>query len=130
MTIAPLIPYGYGVARLCAAAVFLYSGADKLWHWRACVKEVADLGLQHPSLLAALTIVTQLVGGLMVATGYAAWLGAILLAGFTTVATLLAHRFWLVSGERSRQELTTALEHLAIVGGLLLIAIVDLAPRG
>ena len=43
---------------------------------------------------------TQLVGGFLVATGFFAWLGALLLAGFTVAATLLAHRFWLRHGKR------------------------------
>ena len=129
MTIEPVLLLGYGVARIFAAAVFLYSGVDKLWHFRACVAEVEGLGLRRSTLFAILTILTQIVGGLLVITGYAVWFGALLLAGFTVVATLLAHRFWAVSGPAMGRELTTALEHLAIVGGLLLIAIFDLVPR-
>jgi hypothetical protein len=35
---------------------------------------------------------------------------------------VLGHRFWLLHGQVARHEFTTALEHLAIVGGLLLVA--------
>jgi putative oxidoreductase len=52
--------------------------------------------------------------------------GALLLAGFTVAATLLGQRFWLRSGAEFRHELTTSLEHVAIVGGLLLVSLVDL----
>ena len=39
------------------------------------------------------------------------------------VATLIVHRFWLFEGEAFRQQLTVSLEHLAIVGGLLALAL-------
>lgn len=108
-------------AAILLAAVFLYSGADKVLHWREGVDEVVTLGLPLPALFAAATIAVQLVGGLAVASGVGAGAGAALLALFTIMATLLGHQFWLRHGRAAKQELTTALEHLAIVGGLLMV---------
>jgi len=113
--------YGLPFARLLLAAVFLYSGVDKLRHWRAGVAEVTELGLPWPAPFAAATIATQLLGGLSLALGLGALIGAALLAGFTIAATVLGHRFWLLHGNRAKQEFTTALEHVAIVGGLVLV---------
>jgi uncharacterized membrane protein YphA (DoxX/SURF4 family) len=115
--------YGVIAARLMLAAVFLYSGQDKLRHWRASIAELAVLGLPAPSLLLAATIGTQIAGGISVAFGIAAAVGAALLAAFTIAATVLGHRFWLLRGMAARRELTTSLEHLAIVGGLILVGI-------
>jgi len=125
-----MIEYGFLIARLCLAAVFLYSGADKLWHWGSSIEEVKADGLPWPVVFAGLTILTQLLGGLMVATGILAWLGGLLLAAFTVSATLLGHRFWLRHSGEFRRELTTSLEHLAIVGGLLLLSVLNFAPAG
>jgi uncharacterized membrane protein YphA (DoxX/SURF4 family) len=111
------------VASVLLATVFLYSGFDKLLHWRDGVDEVKRLGLMFPAPFAAATIAAQLAGGLAVATGFFVSLGAALLALFTILATLLGHKFWLRHGEKAKQELTTALEHLAIAGGLLGIAV-------
>ena len=122
-----MISYGLPIARLCLAAVFLYSGVDKLWHWRSSIEEVRGDGLPWPAAFAAATVLTQLVGGCLVATGLFAWLGALLLAGFTVAATLVGHRFWLRRGAEFRHELTTSLEHVAIVGGLLLLSFVGFA---
>ena len=122
--------YGFLIARLCLAAVFLYSGVDKLTHWRASIEEVKGDGLPWPAAFAAATVFTQLIGGCLVATGFFAWLGALLLAGFTVAATLLGHRFWLRRGAEFRHELTTSLEHVAIVGGLLLLSVLDFATSG
>jgi len=125
-----MVGYGFLIARLCLAAVFLYSGVDKLWHWRSSIEEVEGDGLPWPAVLAGATVFTQLVGGSLVATGLVAWLGALLLAGFTVAATLLGHRFWLRRGAEFRREVTTSLEHVAIVGGLLLLCLLDFPASG
>ena len=125
-----MIEYGFLIARLCLAAVFLYSGVDKLWHWRSSIEEVRSDGLPWPAAFAGATVFTQLIGGCLVATGFFAWLGALLLAGFTVAATLVGHRFWLRHGSEFPHELTTSLEHVAIVGGLLLLCVLNLTGRG
>ena len=120
-----MIGYGLLIARLCLAAVFLYSAVDKLWHWRSSIEEVRGDGLPWPAVFAGATVFAQLVGGCLVATGFFAWLGALVLAGFTAAATVVGHRFWLRHGSEFRHELTTSLEHVAIVGGLLLLSLLD-----
>jgi putative oxidoreductase len=123
------LPYGVVLARALLAAVFLYSGQDKLRHWQDSIKEVADLGLPWPGVFAAATIVVQLLGGLAVLSGIGAAIGAAVLAVFTVVATLAGHRFWLLHGAPARKELTTSLEHLAIVGGLLFVILNTVSGR-
>jgi uncharacterized membrane protein YphA (DoxX/SURF4 family) len=125
-----MIAYVFPIARLCLAAVFFYSGVDKLWHWRSSIEEVRSDGLPWPAAFAGATVLTQLVGGCLVATGFLAWLGALLLAAFTVAATFLGHRFWLRRGAEFRHELTTSLEHVAIVGGLLLLSLLDFPTSG
>jgi len=66
-----LSSYGIVAARLLLAALFLYSGQDKLRHWPASIREVAELGMPMPALFAASTIATQIAGGLSVALGFA-----------------------------------------------------------
>lgn len=117
--------YEFIVARLCLSMVFLYSGVEKTWYFASSLKEVRGYGLPFPHISVALTVAVQLVGGLLVATGYMAWFGALILASFTVAATLVGHRLWRLQGEQFRHELTTTLEHLAIVGGLLLIVLLD-----
>lgn len=125
-----MIAYGLPIARQCLAIVFLYSGIDKLWHWRESVAEVEGDGLPWPAAFAGATVCTQLVAGALVATGFFAWFGALLLAGFTIAATVVGHRFWLRRGAEFRHELTTSIEHLAIVGGLLLLCVLDFTSIG
>jgi transmembrane protein len=44
---------------------------------------------------------------------------------FTALATLMAHRFWSFDGIERVRELNTFLEHLAMIAGLVLVAILS-----
>jgi putative oxidoreductase len=110
------------VVRVCLSAVFFYSALDKLICWRNGLKFVNGLRLPQPRLVLAGTIVVQLAGGLAVLSGVRAREGALLLAVFTLVATLIAHNPLGLRGEEFRRQCMLSLEHLAIVGGLLLLA--------
>jgi uncharacterized membrane protein YphA (DoxX/SURF4 family) len=118
---------GFAVVRFGLAAVFLYAGADRLRHWRESHADVAELGLSWPATFTGLTIATQLLGGAMVASGVGAVTGAVALAGFTALAALLGHRFWLLHGQPAGREFTTALEQVAIVAGLAMFALGSVA---
>ena len=109
-------------ARLALASPFAISGVAKLIDFGAATNEVEGLGLDNPALVAAAVILTQLVGSALLLTRRFCWLGAGLLAGFTVFATLLAHSFWKFSGPEQGRQMATFLEHVAIVGGLVLAA--------
>jgi uncharacterized membrane protein YphA (DoxX/SURF4 family) len=114
--------FGY-LARLALASPFLISGIVKLADFGGAVNEVAGLGLRPAALIAGLVIGTQIGGSVLFLARRTCWLGAGVLAGFTILATLLAHPFWVFEGaDRSRQT-ATFFEHVAIVGGLALAAL-------
>jgi uncharacterized membrane protein YphA (DoxX/SURF4 family) len=117
----------HGPATLLAL-VFLYSAADKSLHWQEALLEIDRLGLPLPQVFVAATIANQFVGGVCMATGFCARSGAAVLAIFTVIATLLGHKFWMCRGQEARRELTRALEHLAIVGGLLAVVVQHVPP--
>jgi uncharacterized membrane protein YphA (DoxX/SURF4 family) len=52
-----------------------------------------------------------------------------LLAGFTLVATIVGHAFWEKSGVPQARDLMTFLEHMGLIGGLLLAALVSRPGR-
>lgn len=103
--------------------MFLYSGLVKLAGWQAAINEFDQLGLPLPALAVAATVAVQLAGGLAIALGWQVRAAAAILAAFTVVATLIGHPFWAFAGVEFQRQLTTALEHLAIVGGFLLLTI-------
>jgi transmembrane protein len=106
------------LARLALASPFLISGIVKLLDFAGAMEEVAGLGLRPSMPFAAAVILTQLGGSALFLTRRFCWLGAGALAGFTVVATLLAHPFWTFAGPDRGRQTATFFEHLAIVGGL------------
>jgi transmembrane protein len=106
------------LARLALASPFLISGIVKLLDFAGAMEEVAGLGLRPSMPFAAAVILTQLGGSALLLTRRFCWLGAGVLAGFTVVATLLAHPFWTFAGPDRGRQTATFFEHLAIVGGL------------
>lgn len=85
------------------------------------VRSVEAFRPAPPGLFLALTILVQLGGGLLVLSGLWTRLAAFLLLGFTVVATVLAHDPLGLEDIEFQRQLTTSLEHLAIVGGFILV---------
>lgn len=111
------------LARLALASPFLISGVVKLTDFVGTVDEVTGLGLQPTVLIAALVVGTQLGGSILFLTRRYCWLGAGILAVFTVLATLLAHPFWTFEGPDRGRQTATFFEHVAIMGGLALAAL-------
>jgi uncharacterized membrane protein YphA (DoxX/SURF4 family) len=110
------------LARTALAAPFLVSAVLKAADFPAATAEVRGLtGLEPARVFAGLMIITQIVGSaLLLVGGQRAWIGAGLLAGFTVVATLLAHAWWTKPPAEAPRDLAIFWEHVAICGGLLL----------
>lgn len=102
--------------------VFFYSALDKALHFAAAQAEFEAIGLHPSALLVSATIVAQLAGALLLCTRRFVLYGALLLAGFTAFATLVAHRFWTAPAAMYAAELNAFLEHLGLIGAFLLIA--------
>ena len=115
------------LARIAAALPFLLSGLAKLSDFGGAITEVrGQTGLEPATLFAILVIATQLIGSaLLIAGGRFTWIGAGLLAGFTIVATLYAHAFWLKPEAERFLNRNIFFEHISILGGLALAAILS-----
>jgi uncharacterized membrane protein YphA (DoxX/SURF4 family) len=75
-------------------------------------------------------ILVELVGSVMVLTGFFRWLGALALGGFTLLATFVALRFWeLPAGQERFMAANSFFEHLGLVAGFLLVAWLDLRKQ-
>lgn len=124
---APLLANRFVVALGMAAlaAPFVISGTMKLLDLTGAVAEVRALTGADQTLapmLAALVIGTQLAGSGLLLSGLrrAVTAGAAILAGFTIVATLVAHAWWTREGPDRARDLAVFFEHVAICGGLAL----------
>lgn len=110
-------------ARVLLTLPYAWSGLAKLADLNGARAEAAGLGLEPPGLIVAATIGVQLVGSFLLITGRQAWLAAGALGVFTGLATLIAHPFWTIAEPVARfHAQNTFLEHLGLIGGLMVTA--------
>ncbi|MBO9694578.1 MAG: DoxX family protein [Sphingopyxis sp.] len=119
-----------GDSRFAATAATLLtlpywtSGIAKLVDLPGALAEARHFGLEPAIVTVVATILVQIGGSLLVILGRHAWLGAGALGVFTAIATLIAHPFWQVADPMTRfHERNTFLEHVGLIGGLMLAAI-------
>ncbi|MES3154436.1 DoxX family protein [Sphingomonas faeni] len=118
------------LARLALVSAYLLGGIVKLAEWPAAVAEQAHFGLHPAAVWAALTIAVELVGPILILSGRLAWLGAGMLGVFTLLAAITANAFWGMPAGQARFMATNAFfEHLGLIGGFALLALLDRARR-
>jgi putative oxidoreductase len=106
-------------ARLAVAALFLPAGIGKLFGLSGFAAMLAGKGLPYPDLLAVLGVAAEILGPVALILGVAPRLTAMLLIGFTLMASLISHSFWTFPAEAQGAQQTQFFKNLAIVGGLL-----------
>ena len=113
------------LARLALVGAYLLGGIVKASNWTAAVAEQTHFGMSPPALWAALTIVVEIVGPLLILSGRLVWLGAGILGIFTLFAAITANAFWAMPAGQERFMATNAFfEHLGLIGGFVLAAMV------
>jgi putative oxidoreductase len=105
------------IGRIMIAYIFVTAGIEKIPGASATMQYMASAGLPHSliPILLVLTIVVELLGGLMLVFGWHAELAALIMFLYMIPVTLIFH----VS---TGQTIEWA-KNLAIMGGLLMIAV-------
>jgi putative oxidoreductase len=111
----------YATGRAFLGALFFVSGIYKVLGFSYVAGWIASSGLPAPELLLAATIGIEVIGGLMLITGYQARLAAAVIALFLIPVTAIFHGFWSVDAADFQNQLTQFLKNLAIFGGMLLV---------
>ena len=108
-------------ARIFLAVLFVLSGWSKLNGFEGTVGYVASNGLPVPQLFAALTILIELGGGILLVLGLFSRIAAFIMAGFVLMTIVLVHHFWTMSEAEMAANQLAAMKNLAIAGGLLMV---------
>lgn len=117
------------IALLGLCAAYLQGGLDKAMDLPGAVGEMEHFGLAPARPLALATIALELGASLLILAGFLRWLGALGLAGFTLLATLLANRYWEMAQPERFMAANSFYEHLGLAGGFLLVAWHDVRER-
>lgn len=116
------------VGRLLIGAMFVQSGFAKLTNIQGTTAYIASSGLPALSALAVFTGLLEFLGGLAIVLGLEARWAALLLAGFTLVASVLFHRYWTAPASERHVTQLLFIKNSAVAGGLLIIAALGSGP--
>jgi len=111
-----------GIALLGLCAAYLQGGFNKLTDFAGAMAEMQHFGLRPAGMFAAGTIALEFGASLMVLAGIYRWIGALVLAGFTLMATFIANRYWELLPPERFMAANSFYEHPGLVGGFLLVA--------
>ena len=111
------------IARLLLTALFLVAAAIEITDFPAAAAAQEQVGLHPGWAWAILTIAVQVLGSIIVISGRHVWLGAGMLGVFTGATEFVAHRFWQLSGAAEFQERNEFFEHLGLVAGFIMVAL-------
>ena len=110
------------VGRILLGLIFVLSGFAKISGFDGTAGYIASKGLPLPQLLAALTIVVELGGGLALMAGLYTRQAVVALAVFSLLTAVVFHNFWAApQGEQMMQQINF-MKNLAIAGGMLVVA--------
>ncbi|MEM7668558.1 MAG: DoxX family protein [Pseudomonadota bacterium] len=110
-------------ARLLLVSPFLVGGVSKLLDWNSALAEMGVFGLKPAFAFAIIVTAVEISAPVAILAGRFVWLAAGALGVFTGLATLIAHAFWTFPAPERFTQMNVFFEHLAIIGGLILAAL-------
>ncbi len=122
------------IGRVLFALIFINSGIAHLTKLQAMTGYAQFKKVPAAKLSVIVTGLMLIVGGLYVALGVYADLGALLLAIFLIASAFMMHNFWTIQDEQAKQgETINFFKNLALAGAALIIFVmvgsgVDFGP--
>ena len=110
------------VGRILLGLIFVLSGFSKIAGFDGTVDYIASKGLPLPTLVAALTILVELGGGLALVVGFYTRQAAVALALFTLLTGFIFHNFWAADDASKMMQQINFMKNLSIAGGMLVLA--------
>jgi putative oxidoreductase len=109
------------VGRILLAAIFVISGFMKIGGFDGVSGYIASKGLPMPQVLAALTILLELGGGILIVIGFKTRWVAIAFYLWLIPTTLIFHQFWNVDAAQVQNQMNNFLKNVSIMGGMALL---------
>ena len=109
------------VGRILLAIMFITSGFNKIGGLEGLAGYIASKGLPMPQVLAILTIVVELGGGILLVVGWKARWAAAALAIFCVLAAFIFHNFWAMPEAERMAQSQAFWKNITIAGGMLMV---------
>ncbi|MGF7156009.1 transmembrane protein [Novosphingobium gossypii] len=114
-------------SRVVLTSVLWIAGLVGIFDFPLKVGEMRSFGLVPAEAFAVAVTAVQLGGSLLIILNRYVWLGAGALGVFLALTIPIAHPFWALQEPQRSISFFTVLEHISLIGGLMVVAI--LAPR-
>jgi len=111
------------IGRVLLALMFLLTGIGKIGGFTGTVAYISSVNLPLPSVLAAGSLVLEIVAGIALIVGYKTRWAALALALFTIAAAVLFHNFWAMPPDKQMMQQVIFMKNMAVTGGLLMLAL-------
>ena len=111
------------LGRCLLSLIFILSGLGKIGDWSGTAGFMAAKGMVAVPFFLTMAILLELCGGLSVLLGFKARLSAWALVVYLIPVSLIFHNFWAFTGAEQRMQMINLRKNLAIMGGLLLVAL-------
>lgn len=116
------------LGRLAIAALYVPSGFNKLVHIGRFADAMAARSVPAPMLLAVLGAAIEFFGSLAVLVGFRTRYAALLMIGFTIVASVVSHHFWDIHDVTRQMQYVQFMKNMAIVAGFLFLFVHGAGP--
>ena len=116
------------IGRVLIALIFAYFGYLKALHFDATIGYFAKWGFPLPQVAAALAVLFELGGGILLILGWKTRAVAWLLVLYTAIATAVAHRYWSYPADQSFNQMSHFFKNLSLIGALLYLAAAGPGP--
>lgn len=113
------------IVRCIIALLFISSGFAKLLDVKGSFAEMRAADLHPVWFFNYASALILLVGSYFILFDRHVWLGAMILSVFLFLTIVIVHQFWSLPAESAKLALYFALEHLAVIGGLIAMAMVS-----
>ena len=110
------------IGRILLALIFIIAGYAKIGGFEGTVGYIASKGMPMPPVMAALAILIELGGGLMVLAGFKTRWAALALTLFCIVSAVIFHAYWSVPAEQLMAQRNNFWKNISIAGGFLVLA--------
>jgi transmembrane protein len=110
------------LARVVLTFVFWSAGLAGIFDFSAKVQEMRSVALAPAEVYAVAVTLVQLGGSCLIIFKRMAWLGAGAIGVFLALTIPIAHPFWNMTEPMRTFEFYVVMEHISLIGGLMVAA--------
>jgi len=117
------------VALLALCSAYIEGGLVKVLDFGGAVAEMRHFGIAPAAPVAVAVIALELMAPAMILASRWRWLGALALAAFTLMASVMANAFWTMPATARFGAMNAFFEHVGLAGAFVYVAMLDIADR-